>query len=205
MRWRLRGTLRCGALLAAGACCLAAQSKKPQDLAVGKILVTPRDSPDPLFEQSVILLVRYSETESLGLVVNRRTTVPVSNVLRAVHGSAGHSDPVFVGGPVELDTVFALARAARKPEGANEVLGDVYFISARPALEKALGGPANPAGLRIYLGYCGWGPHQLENEARLGGWYIFDRSQDLAFDAAPATLWSRLVAQAEARIARVGR
>ncbi len=174
------------------ACSLAAQSKKPEDLAVGKILVTPHDAPDPLFAESVIVLVRYNETGALGLMVNKRSTVPVSRALRGVTGAAKHSDPVFVGGPVELDTIFALARAPVRPEGAAEVFGNIHFISSRAALEKALSGATNPSGLRIYAGYCGWGPHQLENEMRLGGWYIFDRNEDLTFDADPATLWPRL-------------
>jgi putative transcriptional regulator len=194
------GLLRFLFLLLAGACCLAAQSKNPADLAAGKILVTPRDSPDPVFAQSVVLLVRYNATGALGLMVNRRTTVPISRALSEVEGAAGHSDPVFVGGPVELDTVFALARTPRKPEGATVVVGDIYFISTKTALEKALGSASNPSGLRIYLGYCGWSPRQLDNEVREGRWYIFNRGEVLAFDAKPATLWTRLIGQAEERL-----
>jgi putative transcriptional regulator len=194
---RLRRLTQLSVLLFAGAGYLTAQSKRPEDLAVGKILVTPRNSPDPLFAESVILLVHYGEGGALGLMVNRRTTVPISRALREFPGASARTDPVFVGGPVELDTVFALARAPHSPEGAAGVLGDVYFITARGALEKALGGTTSPTGLRVYLGYCGWGPRQLNNEMRRGGWYIFDRSEDLAFDAEPSKLWTKLVAKAE--------
>jgi putative transcriptional regulator len=179
-------------LLLACACSVAAQSKRPEDLAVGKILVTPHDAPDPLFAESVIVLVQYSEAGALGLMINKRTTVPISRALEGVANASKHSEPVFVGGPVQLDTLFSLVRAAVRPEGAAEVFGNIHFISTKAALEKALAGATNPSGLRIYAGYCGWGPHQLENEMRLGGWYIFDRSEDLTFDAEPATLWTRL-------------
>ncbi len=188
-------------LLVACACCLAAQSKRPEDLGIGKILVTPRNAPDPLFAESVILLVRYSDNEAVGLMVNRRSTVPVSRALHEIQAAAKHPEPVFVGGPVELDNVLALARAAKQPEGASAVLGDIYLVAARPSLEKALSA-TGANGLHVYLGYCGWGPHQLENEVRLGAWYIFDRSVDMAFDSDPATLWTRLVARTEQRIAR---
>ena len=196
--------IRFWASVLAGACCLPAQSKRPEDLAAGKILVTTRGMRDPLFAESVVLLVRYSETDALGLMVNRRTMLPISRALREMKGAEGNSSPVFVGGPVELDTEFALARAPHKPEGAAEVFGDIYLIAARPALEKAMGSASNPSEMRIYLGYCGWGPHQLENEVRQGGWYIFNRSADLAFDAEPATLWTRLIGRAEAQMARLG-
>jgi len=204
-----RRSMRCLTLVLGGTCGLAAQSQSAEDLAAGKILVTPRNAVDPLFAKSVILLVRYSENGALGLMVNRRTTMPISQALRDVPGAAGNSDPAFVGGPVELNTVFALTRGPRKivgktegkMEGTTEVAGDVYFIAARPALEKALSGTTDPSGFRVYLGYCGWGPHQLENEMRHEVWYIFNRNEGLAFDEQPATLWSRMVDKAEAHMA----
>jgi putative transcriptional regulator len=205
MTLRSRGLAPLWAFLLAGAVHLAAQSKRPEDLAVGKMLVTTRGAPDPVFAKSVILLVRYGEAGALGLMVNRRTTMPISAALKDAEGAAGHSDPVFVGGPVELETVFGLTRTSRKPEGATEVFEDIYFIAARPALEKALGGAPNASGLRVYLGYCGWGPHQLENEVMHGGWHIFNRSEDLTFDTQPATLWPRLVGKAESQVARTRR
>lgn len=190
--------------LLASACCLAAQSKRPEDLGVGKILVASPALPDPIFTKSVILLVRYNKTGALGLMVNHQTKVPISRALSKLEGAAGHSDPVFLGGPVELDTVFALARAPRKPDGAMGIFGDLYFIDSKSALKKVLSGSSNPSGLRIYIGYCGWGPHQIENEVRLGSWYIFNRNAAFAFDAKPETLWSRLVGQAEQQIVRFG-
>ncbi|HVO99813.1 MAG TPA: YqgE/AlgH family protein [Bryobacteraceae bacterium] len=191
------------ALFAAGACCLAAQSKNPQDLAVGKILVSPSASPDPLFAESVILLVRYTPSDALGLMVNRQSKVAISEALRSVAGAAKHSEPVFVGGPVELDTVFALVRAPHGPEGSAAVAGDIHFIAVKTALEKELRRAANANGLRVYVGYCGWGPRQLDSEVRRGGWYIFSHSEDLSFDANPATLWTRLVGKAEGQSARL--
>jgi len=192
------------ALLLASSCCLAAQSKNPEDLAAGKILVATRGGTDSRFAKSVILLVRYDHTGALGLMVNRRTAIPISRALSELQEAVGHSDPIFVGGPVELPTVFALARAPRTPEGATKVFGDIYFISTKTGLEKALGRASDPNGLRIYLGYCGWGPRQLENEVLRGSWYIFSRSEDLAFDAKPATLWSRLIGKTERQLVWLG-
>ncbi len=187
----------CAALLAV-TCAASAQSKRPEDLAIGKVLVTTRSAGDPLFAKSVVLLVRYNQSGALGLMINRRSTLPISRVLKDLDPAASHSDPVFVGGPVELDTVFALARARRKPEGAAEVLGDIYLLTEKSALQKALGGNSDASGLRVYLGYCGWTRGQLENEVHLGVWYIFSDREDLAFDDQPATLWSRLIEEAEA-------
>jgi putative transcriptional regulator len=196
-----RALLPLCAILAAAGC--FAQSKKPDDLGVGKILVTTRGAADPHFTKSVILLVRYNQEGALGLMIHRRSDLPISQALHEWKIAGGQSDPVFVGGPVELDTVFALHRGAKKPEGAEPVAGDINFIVARPALEKAIGAALKPTELRVYLGYCGWGPNQLENEMRYGLWYIFDHSEDLAFDDQPSTLWSRLIEKAEGKAARL--
>jgi putative transcriptional regulator len=101
---------------------------------------------------------------------------------------------------VERDNAMALVRAGSKPDGANAVTGKIYVLIERQALQKALTGK-NAGDLRIYAGYCGWGPGQLDNETRLGGWFIFNRGADLAFDGNPDAIWSKLIAEAEANIA----
>ncbi len=191
-------------LLFACACCVLAQSKSPQDLATGKLLVAPRDAPDPAFAESVILLVRYDESGVVGLMVNRPTKVSISTALKELKGAGNHPDPVFVGGPVELDTVLAITRGPKKPADAADISGGLSLIASKAGLEKALRGATDPAALRIYLGYCGWTRPQLEQEVRLGGWYVFDRSEALVFDKEPATLWSRLIGKTELEIVRLG-
>src|SRR6202453_5500016 len=81
------------------------------DLAVGRLLVASRDLGDPNFAKTVILLVHYSEDQgSVGLVINKRTDVPISRVFRDLKEASGRSDPVYIGGPVELNSVLALLK-----------------------------------------------------------------------------------------------
>jgi putative AlgH/UPF0301 family transcriptional regulator len=183
---------------------LEAQSKKPADLATGKLLVVPRDSLDRNFAEAVVLLVHYGDDGVLGLMLNRRTQLPISRVLREVKGAEKVSDPVFAGGPVELETVLALRQSRTQITDATHVFGKVYMVTTRRDLESALEAGAGPGELRIYLGYCGWAPGQLENEVRAGGWYIFDSSEALVFDSNPSTLWGRMISRAEVRIAGLG-
>jgi putative transcriptional regulator len=185
------------AAAAAGAC----QSTSLDDLGVGKLLVSSRALGDPSFVESVVLLVQYDRQGTLGLMINRRTTVPMSKVLSDVNAGKRGSDPLFVGGPVELDAVLALLRSQKKPDDATSVLGDVYLVTAKAALEKALSASSGPGDLRLYLGYCGWSPGQLENELRLGGWWIFDGDPSLVFDSDTESMWSRLIVRTEQQIA----
>ena len=191
------GILRFWVLLLGCACVLAAQSRNPADLAPGKLLVASRDVTDPLFAKSVILLVQYDAKGAFGLMLNRQSKVPVSKILEEDSAAASDPNPIFVGGPVSLGTVFALARAKSKPEGAAPVVGDIFFISTKTALDGALTHGPTPPTLRLYAGYCGWGAGQLDGEVLRGSWYIFSRSEDLAFDAKPETLWVRLIRKAD--------
>ena len=183
-----------------GVVALPAQST--HDLGIGKLLVARRDAPDSTFAGTVILLVRYTQGGTVGLFLNRRTEVPVSRALDPLKGASGRSDPVFAGGPVELPNVLALLRANAMPDGAEHVTGKVYLVPTGTLLEKTLEKRPDPADFRVYLGYCGWAPGQLENETRRGFWQVLNGSADIVFDSEPETLWSRLIERAEQRIAR---
>jgi putative transcriptional regulator len=179
-------------LLFSARLCLA-QSIRPEDLAQGSILVTQRDAPDPLFAHSVIMLARYDETGALGLMIHYRSELPIQRALAGMKGTEKRTDPLFVGGPVELQGVLALLRSNTPPEGASHVAGKLYLLSSRQNIGAALSEGRKASELRVFLGYAGWGPGQLENEVRQHGWYIFNYDESLVFDEHPETLWQRLI------------
>jgi putative transcriptional regulator len=178
---------------------LRGQSVRASDLGVGKLLVA-RET-DRRFAETVILLVEHDSQGALGLTINRRTTEPIAEALRELPGAGGWSEPVYLGGPVQETSVFALLRSRDKQEEMKPVVDEVYWVASKPVLEKVLAAGPAAATVRIYLGYSGWGAGQLENEVRSGSWYIFDGSADLVFDSDPASLWLRLKARTEQRIA----
>ena len=185
-----------------GSVTLCAQSDREGDLGIGKLLVASRDLSDPAFSESVILLVRYDQDGTVGLMINRRTGMSISRALRDLNVGGDRTDPVYRGGPVEPVSVLALLRSRVQPEGATPVFGDVYLVSTKDLLEKTLAKSAGPGELRVYLGYCGWSRGQLEKEVRQGSWHIFNRSADLVFDSEPDSVWRRLIARVEQNIAQ---
>jgi putative transcriptional regulator len=179
-----------------------AQSQSPADLAQGKILVSPRDSPDPHFANSVILLARYSRSGALGLMLQYKSDLSLKKV-PALKNVGKRTDPVFIGGPVELPSVLLLERSETEPPGAAlTVTGNLYLLAADTAILSALHDkPASD--LRVFIGYSGWGPGQLENEVRHNGWFIFDYDEKLVFDPQPETLWERMVEKTGRSLARL--
>ena len=189
------GAALCATAIAAG------QSTSVDDLGVGKLLVASRGLGDPNFAESVVLLIQYDQQGTVGLTINRQSKMPMSRVLQDVDTAKRGSDPIYLGGPVELETVLALLRAGKKPGEATSVFSDVYLVASKSPLEKALAASSGPSDLRVYLGYCGWARGQLENEVRLGGWWIFDADAPVVFDPAPGSVWSRLIVRTEQEIA----
>lgn len=177
---------------------------RPEDLGAGKLLVASRDLEDPNFAKCVVLIVQYDEDGVVGLIVNRRSKVPISKVLDDIPEAKNRPDPIYAGGPVEKNGVLALLRAHQK-SGVKRVMTDTYLISDKGELEKALAGSTGDKALHIYLGYAGWAPGQLEHEVDLGAWYIFRGDPEMIFDSDPDSLWSRLIHETELRIASVMR
>lgn len=181
---------------------VALLSGRAADLAPGRLLVARRDLGDPNFERTVVVLLRHDGRSSMGLVINRRTRVVLSELFPKHKSTARTSDPIFWGGPVGMTGALALLRAEREAE-AEEVMPGVHLITSKDVLEKKLAESGGVSRLRVYLGYCGWGPGQLQQELELGAWHLMQGDSSLVFDPAPETLWSRLIARTELQIVRI--
>lgn len=180
---------------------LPIQSKNPKDLGAAKLLVASRNLADPNFAETVILLVHYDAEGVVGLILNRRTDVPLSRVFEELKATKGRSDPVYLGGPVGTGAVFALLQSQAKPEGAKQVFGKVYLISTKPLFEQSISARPDPHVFHVYLGYAGWTNEQLRKEVALGAWFIFQADAGTVFDSDPDSLWSQMIRKTERKLA----
>jgi putative transcriptional regulator len=132
-------------------------------------------------------------------VINRSTDKPLSTVLD-LKEAVGHDEPVYAGGPVARTGLRALLRSKTKLDDARPVLADIYVVTSKTVLERALGDRAT---VRVYFGYCGWGPGQLDSELAARAWHVMPGDPRLVFDAEPETVWRRLIGRTELRMARL--
>jgi putative transcriptional regulator len=198
------GTAATMLCLEAGVRLAGAQSMRPTDLAAGKLLVASPDLPDPNFAKTVVLLVQYDADGVMGLILNRRSKVPISRVLDGLAGAKNRPEPVYAGGPVGRTDVLALVRSRRPPGDAKRVVGDVFLVSTKEGLEKTFASAADSDTVHVYLGYSGWTAPQLQHELDLGAWYILQGSAKTVFDSEPDALWPQLMRETEMRIASRG-
>jgi putative transcriptional regulator len=182
----------CFPVLFSGTCTTRAAPYSAQErLSVGKILVANEKLGDPNFAQSVILIVQFDkEVGSVGLIINRQTEIPVSRVFPKMKQAA--KDPVYMGGPLEITGVQALLRLPEKANQAMHVTADTYVTASEELIEKSVVSRTDPSKFRLYLGYAGWAPGQLEAEIQVGAWSLISSDGGIIFDRDPESLWSRL-------------
>ncbi len=182
---------------------LPAQSKNARDLGPATLLVASRDLADPNFAKTVILLVHYNTESVLGLIVNRHTDVAVSRLFEGSKAGRAREDSIYMGGPVEISTVFALLESPSKLKGVDPVFGETYLLSTKALLERTIASHPDPDVFHVYLGYAGWTNEQLRNEVALGMWFIFHADTAAIFDSDPDTLWPRMIRRTEQKMAKI--
>jgi putative transcriptional regulator len=168
-------------LAAAGA---IAQEEDPPN---GALLVAKPSMSDPRFARTVVLVTQRESGETAGVILNRPT--------QRTHAPSG--EKLYYGGPVMQQVVVAVFRAPQRPEApAFHVLRGVY-LSMHPANVEKL--PGSLRTYRLYSGFSGWAPAQLQAEMELDAWYILPASEDLVFREDTGGMWDELVEKARGR------
>ncbi|MFG2647290.1 YqgE/AlgH family protein [Streptomyces sp. NPDC048436] len=179
----------------------------------GRLLVATPALADPNFDRAVVLLLDHDEEGSLGVVLNRPTPVEVADILEGWGDLAGAPGVVFQGGPVSLDSALGVAvipgeevpapgARTRRPEpiGWRRVHGAIGLIdldTPPELLAPALGS------LRIFAGYAGWGPGQLEDELVEGAWYVVESEPGDVSSPDPERLWRAVLRRQRSELAMV--
>ena len=179
------------------------KSRPRMELSRGKFLVASKQLRDPNFFETVVLLLEYDRNGAMGLVINRPSTLKLSEVLPDIEGLQERSDTIYLGGPVAKNQLMLLIRTSSPPEGSRLVFKDIYLSSSQEIIEKMVANPDTPERFRVYAGYAGWAPGQLDHEVSRGGWHILQADQESVFDKTPSEIWPELIRRSSALWVRV--
>jgi putative transcriptional regulator len=160
---------------------------------------------DPRFRETVVLVTQPPRGGPFGVIVNRPLTRLLSEIFPQYAGFKGRTDVLLRGGPVKPDGLVFLVRTSNPPARAMHVLKDVYFTGDTAWIETLLQRSDPTRGLRIYAGYSGWAPGQLQNEMQRGDWYVLPADAETLFDKDVSRIWPDLVQRASARPTRYQR
>ncbi len=157
------------------------------------LLVATPDLGDPIFEETVILLLPGNKPPLVaGVILNRPTTIHVKTLIPHTDGQLGAAVAYF-GGPVELNSVVILAKARSAPDGATPVTGKLYWMEDQATIMSFIKHDPMPKDVRICLGRAQWLPDQLVGEIQQGSWYVQPADPATILGADPKTMWSTLV------------
>jgi putative transcriptional regulator len=172
------------------------------ELAKGKFLVASRRLQDPNFKETVVLLVDYGLEGAMGVVINRPSTVRLSAVFPDIEELKARKDTIYVGGPVAVNQMLMLIRSASVPEESQEITREVYISSSWKVLERLMKSASKDEKFRLFAGYAGWAPNQLDLERSRGDWYILKADPEAVFTQNPSELWPELIRRVTAKWVR---
>jgi putative transcriptional regulator len=155
----------------------------------GSFLIAKPTLRDPNFHQTVVLLVQHDDEGAFGLIVNRPVPAAKEHSLPF---------PLYSGGPCQAEGLFmihgqsAWAQEEAEDEAPNEIAPGIFLGDASLANKLKDLSKAKMKWVRLFAGYAGWGPGQLEQELQQGAWAVSPADAQTLFKTSPKDLWSHL-------------
>jgi putative transcriptional regulator len=151
--------------------------------------------PDPNFRDSVVLVIHSESAETTGVIINRPMNRSLADVLPGERFEP-FTDPIFFGGPVIPQGLFALFQSDKYSGPAVPMLPGVYLAVLPDSVDALLNKP--PAKIRFFSGYSGWAPGQLQGELERGDWLVVDADAKTVFLRDTSRLWEDMLRRARA-------
>ncbi len=168
----------------------------------GHLLIAGPSLLDPNFNRAVVLVGEHNGDGALGVVLNRPSETTIGEAVPDLGDVAAETDAVHVGGPVQPSAVLVLAEYAEPAAAGRLVTGAVGFLAVDDEDDRS---GLTLGRARVFAGYAGWGPGQLEEEIERDDWILCDASVDDVFDEEAPTLWSRVLERQGGRLRLLAR
>jgi putative transcriptional regulator len=164
----------------------------------GGFLVAKPHLLDPNFSRTVVLVTQAEDFSTVGVIINRPTMLKLSDFISEGGVETGkYRDRVFLGGPVMRNALVAVFQSETPPAApAFHVLRKLY-LTMHPDNMKALLESTNRR-YRLYAGFSGWAPRQLESEFDREGWFVLPADEEVVFRKDTDGIWEELMQRAQA-------
>ncbi|HEY6240877.1 MAG TPA: YqgE/AlgH family protein [Burkholderiales bacterium] len=160
-------------------------------------LVAAPELVDPDYRGTVLLAVPVDHNRHVGVILNRPTSRSLSSLFPKHAPSKLVRDPVYFGGPMLRQAIFAVVHTDHTPgPGSIQILNELFLATQGTVVDHVIEETPNEA--RYYVGYVVWRPGELRLEVDRGLWYVLDADPDLVFRKDPGRLWEELVRRARA-------
>jgi len=173
-----------------------ARAVEPADEPV--ILVAKPALRDRLYGATILIARPLGNGQHIGFIVNRPTPVKLGTLFPNHGPSQKVVEPIYLGGPVNVETVFALVQRKDNPDARSmQLTPDLYLVVDRDQVDRVIEAEADRA--RFYAGVVLWAPGELNAEIKKGFWYVDDADVSLVLRKSTAGMWEELVKRLEQR------
>ena len=159
---------------------------------VDKCLIATPAIKDPIFASSLIYMCEHSEQGSMGLVVNHETSQILGDIFEQLDIDCDNplitSQPVYIGGPVQLEQGFVLHSGGQQWQNTIEVASGIHLTSSLDILQDIAAGDG-PDDYLVILGFSCWASGQLESELQQNSWLTSSCDADLLFHQKSEDKW----------------
>jgi putative transcriptional regulator len=159
----------------------------------GQLLLDGGKLTGSYFHRTVVLICQHDAEGAFGLVLNRTSKTLVGDAVVANLPEPVKQLPLFLGGPVQPGALSFLHSDDYLPQAsvmANLDLG--HSLDALAELGESFSATRR---IRIFAGYAGWSPGQLDDEMKRQAWLTHPASLELVFSSDPEQLWRLILRQ----------
>jgi putative transcriptional regulator len=157
----------------------------------GHLLLSNASLFDPNFRRTVVLIGHHDEEGAVGVVLNRPFDVTVGDAVPPLAELVPPGEPLFHGGPVQPEAAVVVADFADPSQAGVIAFGTIGFL----AEETDVAGSGMLRRARVYAGYSGWGPGQLEGELEEDAWLVTPARPEDVFLDDTERLWGQVLAR----------
>jgi putative transcriptional regulator len=153
----------------------------------GSLLIAAPQLLDPNFRRTVVLIADHNDEGSMGVILNRPSGMTVADAAPDLESYVASDTPIFAGGPVQPTSGVILAEVT---EAGDPVFEDIVLV---PDLHELADVVDSAGRIRVFAGYAGWGPGQLDGEVEREDWIVEPARPSDVFNEVPETLWGEVL------------
>jgi len=160
------------------------------------ILIAKRQLQDKLYGSTILIARPIGGDRHVGFIVNKPTQMTLGKLFPTHEPSKKVADPVFLGGPVSTEVIFALVQGRDSPGGRSiKILDDLYLAIESEVVDQVI--EKQPARARFFAGMVLWKPGELADEVKKGLWYVNDARAEIVLRKSTEGMWEELLGRSE--------
>lgn len=166
------------------------------------LVAKPALQADRLYGATILIVKPMGEGKHVGFIVNKPTPLTLGGLFPDHEPSQKVTDPVYLGGPVSTEVLFALVQRPDSPsEHSMQLAPDLYAVVDRVSVDDIIEKESDHA--RFYAGLVLWQPGELRAEVERGFWYVLDADTSLVLRKSTEGMWEELLERSRHNARRV--